>query len=292
MGQLEPGAGKSVGKFFRIGKVSPRNRPINRVETQREIRRGHHRAALLGRVMSVCDHVFVFDVLGQPLIGAGRALDQFPLVFEQHFQIAHIPGRRIRFPCPFKTAGDRIAALAAFITASPAKTLRFKGSRFRFWSHMGRRTGAVALAEGMAAGNQRDGFFIVHSHARKGFAHVTAGGDRIGIAVRAFGVHIDQPHLHGRQRIFKIALARISALGLVAGRQPFLFAAPVDVFFRFPDVHAPAGKTEGFKSHRFQGAVAGQNHQVGPGDFFAVFLLDRPQKPSRLVEVHVIGPGI
>jgi len=30
---------------------------------------------------------------------------------------------------------------------------------------MGRRAGAVGFTEGVAAGNQRDGFFVVHRHA-------------------------------------------------------------------------------------------------------------------------------
>jgi hypothetical protein len=40
--------------------------------------------------------------------------------------------------------------------------------------------GAVALAEGMAAGDQGDGFLVVHGHAAEGLAHVAAGGDRVG----------------------------------------------------------------------------------------------------------------
>ena len=38
--------------------------------------------------------------------------------------------------------------------------------------------------------------------------------------------------------------------------------------------------------------VAGENHQVGPGDFPAILLLDRPEQPARLVEVHIVGPAI
>ncbi len=45
----------------------------------------------------------------------------------------------------------------------------------------------------------------------KRFANVARRGDRIGIAVRAFRVHIDEAHLHGRQRILEIPLAGSSA---------------------------------------------------------------------------------
>ena len=47
------------------------------------------------------------------------------------------------------------------------------------------RARAVALAEGVAAGDERDGLLVVHRHAREGFADVAARRDRIGIAVRA-----------------------------------------------------------------------------------------------------------
>ena len=33
-------------------------------------------------------------------------------------------------------------------------------------------------------------------------------------------------------------------------------------------------------------------NEIGPGEFAAVFLLDRPQQPARLVEVGVVRPGI
>ena len=66
----------------------------------------------------------------------------------------------------------------------------------------------------------------------------------------------------------------------------------MDVLFRLPDILAPAGETERFESHRLQSAVARQDHEVCPGDFPAVLLLDRPEQHTRLVEVGVVGPAI
>ncbi len=66
---------------------------------------------------------------------------------------------------------------------------------------MGGRAGAVGLAEGVAASDERHGFFVVEGYARKGFADVPGRRDGIGIAVRTFGVHVDQAHLHGGQRV-------------------------------------------------------------------------------------------
>ena len=110
----------------------------------------------------------------------------------------------------------------------------------------------MALAEGVSAGDQGDGLFVVHRHACEGLSNVMAGSDRIRVAVRAFRVHVDQAHLHGGEGVFEIAVAGVTAFGLVAGSQPFIFATPIDVFFGFPDVLASAGEAEGLEAHRFQ----------------------------------------
>ena len=268
-------------------QVAPRDRLVDRVEAKGEVRRGHHRPVLLRRVVRVNHHVLFGHVLGQPLIRAGRALDQFPLVFEQHLQIAHVPFGRVRLPGALDAAADRIAAFAAAEAALPAEALLFEAGAFGLGPHMGRRAGAMALAEGVPAGDERDGLFVVHGHAREGLSNVTAGGDRIRVAVRPFRVHVDQAHLHGGERIFEIPVAGVAIVA-----KPFVLGAPVDVLFRLPDVLAPAAEAEGLEPHRLQGAVAGEDHQVGPGDFPAVFLLDRPEQTARLVEVHVVGPAV
>jgi hypothetical protein len=45
--------------------------------------------------------------------------------------------------------------------------------------------GAVGLAEGVAAGDQRDGLLVVHRHAGEGLADVARRCERVGLAVRA-----------------------------------------------------------------------------------------------------------
>ena len=56
--------------------------------------------------------------------------------------------------------------------------------------------------------------------------------------------------------------------------------------------YAPAAETKRLKSHRLKRAVAGEYHQVGPGDFPAVFLLDRPEQTARFVEVRIVRPTV
>src|SRR6185312_11893172 len=145
---------------------------------------------------------------------------------------------------------------------------------------------AMGLAEGVAARDQGYGLFVVHGHAEERLADILGRRERVGIAVRAFRVDVDQAHLHRAERLGELAL---SAVTLVA--EPGAFRTPIE-FFRLPDVDAAAGETERFETHRLQRDVAGENHQIRPGNFLAVFLLDRPQQPARLVEVGIVGPGV
>jgi hypothetical protein len=87
------------------------------------------------------------------------------------------------------------------------RPMRFDRRAFGFGADQLGIACAVRLAEGVAAGDQRHGLLVVHRHAREGLAHVAAGGHRVGVAVRAFGVHVDQAHLHGGQRVLQLALA-------------------------------------------------------------------------------------
>src|SRR5712691_2041451 len=145
----------------------------------------------------------------------------------------------------------------------------------------------MGLAEGVTAGDQRDSLFVVHRHAAEGFADVPGRRERIRVAVRAFRVHVDQTHLHGGELALKIAVAAVALV-----RQPLAFGAPIDRLVGLPDIGAPAAKTERLEAHRLEGDVASEHHQVGPGDFPAVFLLDRPEQPARLVEARIVRPAV
>ncbi len=144
----------------------------------------------------------------------------------------------------------------------------------------------MGLAEGVAAGNQRDGLLVVHCHTEERFADVLGCRDGVRLAVRPFRIDVDQAHLHGAKRVLQLPLA---AVAFVA--QPRSLGTPIKLL-GFPDIGAAAAETEGLEAHRLQRDVAGKDHQVGPGKFTAVFLLDRPQQPARLVEVGVVRPAV
>ena len=145
----------------------------------------------------------------------------------------------------------------------------------------------MGFTESVPAGNQGHRFFIVHSHPGKSLPDIFRSSDGIRVAVRPFRIHIDQAHLHGCQRIFQVAFAGIAFIS-----QPFGFGPPVNVLQRLPYILTSPGKAKGFKAHGFKGYIAGQYHQVSPGYFAAILLLDRPEQPARLVEVHIVGPAV
>ena len=311
MGQLEPRPRERIGERLRILQEALGDRPVDRIEAQRQVGGQHLGALLAGGV--VRERHVLRRVLGDPLVGAGRRLLQLPFEPEQVLEELVAPQRGRLRPGDLDARGDGVAALAAAEPVVPAQALLFQFARFRFGPHVVGGAGTMRLAEGMASGDEGDGFLVVHRHAGEGVADVLRREQGIGIAVGAFRVHVDQTHLHGRQRILQparmhVAVRRVvrdqhtfvagllDALGAVriadVAAQPRGLAAPVHVLVRFPGVLTPTAEAESAEAHRFQRDVAGQDHQVGPRDGLPVFLLDRPQQAARLVQADVVGPAV
>ena len=285
--QLEPGAGERVRELVRMLHEAPRDLLVGRVEAQREVGGQHGRVDALRLVVGMRHRAGARPVLRLPLMRAGRALRQLPFVAEQVLEEVVAPLRRRGGPGDLQAAGDRVAAHARAEAALPAEALRLELAAFRIGPHVRLGRGAVGLAEGVAAGDQRDRLLVVHRHAREGLADVPGRGDRIRIAVRALRIDVDQAHLHGAERVLEVPVA-----GVALVLQPLRLGAPVDVLIRLPDVLATAAEAEGLEAHRLQRDVAGEDHQVGPGDLPAVLLLDRPEQAARLVQADVVRPAV
>ena len=264
VGQLEPSAGVGVGKFLGVVEEVARDFLVVGIHAQRQVGGGHVGRMLLVGVESVHNHVLGLAVLGCPLDGACRALDLFPLVLEQHFEVAHIPLSGVGFPSALEAAGGGIGAFASAMGVDPTKTHFVHRRAFGLGAHFGGVTGTVHLAKGVATGHQCHGFVVVHGHAGKGFAHIVSRQLGVGVAVRALWVDVDEAHLHGGQGVFEVALAAVAAVFFVAGGQPLFFRTPVDVFFGRPNVGAAATKTKGLEAHGFHGHIAAQDEQVSP----------------------------
>jgi hypothetical protein len=208
-------------------------------------------------------------------------------VAEQVLEVAVVPLDRVPGPRTFDAAGDGVNALAVAKAVLPAEALLLDASALGCGADILRRIGrAVGLAEGVPAGDERHGLLVVHGHAGEGLADVPCRSDRVRLAIRPLRIHVDQPHLDGAQGVLELAVAAVS---LVA--HPLCLGPPVDLL-RLPDVRAPTGEAEGLEPHRIQGDVAGQDHEVGPGELPAVLLLDRPEQATRLVEVAVVRPAV
>ena len=288
VGELVPGPRKGISELVGVLEETPRDRFVDGVHPQRQVGGEHDRRVPLRRIVRVGHGVGRSWIGGHPLMCTRRALGQLPLVAEQHLEERVVPRHRRGRPDAFEAAGDRIACLAAAERARPAEALLFQGGAFRFGADVSVAvSGAVCLAERVAAGDESHSLLVVHCHSSKGLPDVPCGGQRIRGAVGPFGVHIDEAHLHGTERVGQIT---VSAVALVV--EPDGLGAPVDVLLGLPHVFPAAAEAEGLEAHRLQRHIAGQDHQVGPGDLAAVLLLDRPQQPASLVEVGVVGPAV
>ena len=286
VGQLEPGAGERVGEGGLVVLEPPGDRLVDRVVAQRQVGGQHPRLALAVAERLRCQ-AGAAAVLGPPLLGPGRRQELLPLVAEQDVEELVVPPGRVVGPGDLDAAGDGVLADAGAVGRLPAEALQLDRRGLRVGADALRRAGAVGLAEGVAAGDQRDGLLVVHRHPAERLADVAGRGEEVAAGVRALGVDVDEAHRVGAERLLELV---VGAPAL--GAEPLGLRAPVHVGVRLVDVDPAAGEAEGLEAARLQGHVARQDDQVGPGDLLAVLLLDRPQQPPGLVQAHVVRPAV
>ena len=283
--QLVPRLGECVVELFGVVAEPLRDRTVDRVHLHGHVGGAHHRGVDDVRVVRVGHRAG--ERRGGPLLVAGRALGEHPVVVHQRLEVVVVPLRRRGVPGALETAGGGVDAHAGVEAVLPAEELLLHRCALGLRAHGALGAGAVHLAEGVTADDQRHGLFVVHRHATERLADVCAGGDRVRIAVRAFGVHVDETHLDRTEWLLELPVA---AVALIV--EPDVLGAPVDVLLGRPDVFTTAGEAERLEAHRLERDVAGEDHQVGPGDLAAVLLLDGLQERTRLVEVAVVGPAV
>src|SRR5580698_6407306 len=226
--------------------------------------------------------------LGLPLVCAARALRQLPFVLEQILEEVVGPLRRLAGPCDFQAAANCITRDTCGVGVRPAEPLLLDGRAFRFGTHVSGGPGAMSLAEGVTASNQRYSLFIVHRHAAECFSDILGGFERIRIKVRAFRIDVDQAHMRGAVRLGQFAITGETLLRA----HPLVFKSPVDVHVRLPNVGTAACEAEGLEAHRLESDVAGKDHEISPRDLLAVLLLDWPQQTPSAVEIDVVRPAV
>src|ERR1700683_5034496 len=242
----------------------------------------------LGGVVRVRHRSVAGAIFRRPLMRTSRALRQLPFVAEQVGEEVVAPPRRRRGPGDFQTTADRVTTMTFAKLILPPETLVLNVGAFWFVAHIvSGNAGTVRFAEGVTARNERNGLLVVHRHTGERLPDIACRGDGIRLSIGPFRVYLDQAHLDGSQRILKIAIASVALV-----RQPRALRSPINFLFGLPYVRPAAGKTKCLEAHRLERDVACENHQVGPGNLPPILLLDRPQQPARLVEVHIIRPAI
>src|SRR6516225_4806232 len=152
---------------------------IGGVEAKREVGRQHRGRMTLRGVVPIGHCAGAGAILRRPLIGAGRALGQLPLIAEEVREELVAPFGRRRGPGDLEAAGDRIAPLATAVARLPAEALLLDARALGLGTDELRIACTMRLAETVAAGDERDGLLVIHRHAREGLADVLRGGDRI-----------------------------------------------------------------------------------------------------------------
>mmetsp|Transcript_35065 Transcript_35065/g.67420 ORF Transcript_35065/g.67420 Transcript_35065/m.67420 type:complete len:262 (+) Transcript_35065:900-1685(+) len=155
------------------------------VHRERDVRSHHHRRL---RASRRARRQRLRAITHTPLVPAAWALVHLPLMIDEQLKILIVPMGRSGGPRPFEAAGKGVGALAAAALAGPrvCRVLFGRGPR-AVWA------GAVRLAEGVAAADERDRLGVVHRHAAERVADLTGRARGVGRAHRALGVKVDEP---------------------------------------------------------------------------------------------------
>ncbi len=286
MRELEPGARERVGERLGVVLEAARDRVVRGIGAQRQVAREHAGLTTAVRVRER-HHVGAAAVDRTPLVPAAGAAHELPLVRIEDVEELVVPAGRVVGPRHLEAGGDGVVAVPRAVAVLPAEALLLETGCLGVVLDVGVGRGAVRLAEGVATRDERNGLLVVHRHAAEGLADVASRGQRVGVAVGALGIDVDEAHLHSRERLLELAVA-----GVALVVQPGGLGAPVHVGVGLPHIGATAGVAEGLEAHGLQRHVAGEDHQVGPRERLAVLLLDGPEEAPGLVEVDVVGPAV
>ena len=164
VGQLVPGLGEGLGEGVEVTEEFLADLAILGVDLQRDVRRHHHERVHLAGHVGVRGLGRVGVGRG-PLQGAGRAFGLDPVELEEVFQVFVIPAGRVRGPAALDAVGHGVFGEAGALGVLPAEAHGFDGGDLGGRPHLIGLHHAVAFAEGVAAGDEGDGFLVVHGHA-------------------------------------------------------------------------------------------------------------------------------
>src|SRR5580704_13446751 len=131
--------------------------------------------------------MFACAIFRRPLMRTGRTLGQFPFVLEEVGEEVVAPLRRRRGPSNFEAAADSVGTMTFAKFILPSETLILDVGAFWFVAYiLSGNARAMGFAEGVTAGNEGDGFFVIHRHAGEGLPDIACRGQRVGLSIRTF----------------------------------------------------------------------------------------------------------
>lgn len=291
-----PGVSKVVGQLVKVVEVGRGDVGVGRVVAQRKIA-GQHPGQVEGGVVEGA-RVVSGAVQRSPLPVSTRTSLERPLVVEQAVQECVAPHGGRLAPDDLKAGCDGIRTNASVVSAEPSKLLVFDVGALGGCTNSVTRASTVGFAygclllandlsfrglarelqsimrtkrptKGVTTSNQGHRLRVVHAHTAKGSPNINGSGHGIGDTVRANGVDVNQAHVGVGQRHLQLLSpfvdvgAAIVAL-VVALREPLRLRAPVDALVRLPGVDTTTAKAQRRETHRLEGHVSGEHHQVGP----------------------------
>mmetsp|Transcript_79971 Transcript_79971/g.205737 ORF Transcript_79971/g.205737 Transcript_79971/m.205737 type:complete len:297 (+) Transcript_79971:598-1488(+) len=156
-------------------------------------------------------------------------------------------------------------------------------------------TRSMNLAEGVPATDQGDGLSVVHAHPRERITDVGGAGRWVRIRTvlavriqrhRSFGIHVDQSHRCGAERLLALAVD-------LAGRVSLLVRAGAQV-----QAGGAVWVIDAAEAILADGATHGldrdgpcRDEEVSPAELVPVLLLDGSQQCARMIQVGVVLPA-
>ena len=108
----------------------------------------------------------------------------------------------------------------------------------------------------------------------------------VRLTIRALGVDVDKPHLHGSERVFELPIA-----GVAFVTKPRVLGTPVHVFVRSPGIHATTGETNVLNPIDSRATLPASIMRSAQEIFLPYFCLIGQSSLWGLIEVHVVRPN-
>ncbi len=131
-------------------------------------------------------------------------------------------------------------------------------------------------------------FLIVHGHSGQMCPVRHARSYRVRLAVRAFRIHIDQPHLTAASGFLQVSFS-----GSSASRPAICLRTPQYISSHpFPNIRTARRRSRGFKPHRLRAQFPTRFIRSAQDILLPLFLFDWPERRAAACRVYIIRPAV